>query len=114
MSKTKHYESDETTFAADAYRVKGSSGVAWYVLGWEIAPAAGPWHSDLERTGNVLAVMVGDDHKFSVDPSDLEPLNSAQYCATCGQIGCGHGSVSAPETVTTIFGKAVHKLFLKN
>jgi hypothetical protein len=31
-----NFEVDEVTFPAEAYRVKGSAGVAWRVYGWEI------------------------------------------------------------------------------
>lgn len=32
----KEYEHDGDTFRADAYRVSGHSGIAWYVRGWEM------------------------------------------------------------------------------
>lgn len=35
--------------------------------------------------------MVGDDREWSVEPADLTPLDDDDYCAGCGQIGCGHG-----------------------
>ena len=45
--------------------------------------------TELVRSGdNVIAVMVGDDHKWSVDKSDLIEINEDDYCAECGQIGC--------------------------
>lgn len=85
------YESDSETFPADAYRVAHYPGVAFYVLGWETEPNEDTEWSGYEvRTGRVLAVMVGDDYRHSVDPEDLEPLPRAEYCGQCGQIGCGH------------------------
>ena len=42
------------------------------------------------ETGNAIMLMVGDDRRFSVDPSDCEPLAEGDYCPGCGQIGCGH------------------------
>jgi hypothetical protein len=42
------------------------------------------------RTGMVLAVMIGDDHRHRVDEEDLEPLPREDYCGECGQIGCRH------------------------
>ena len=74
----------------DHYRVSGYSGIAFYVLGWETEPNADTdWTGIEERTGNVLAVMVGDDHRHSIDPDDLEPLDPLDFCRDCGQIGCG-------------------------
>lgn len=34
-----NYEPDDQTFSADAYKVKGHGGIAWYVMGWEIGQA---------------------------------------------------------------------------
>ncbi len=33
-----NYEADDETLPADAYSVKGYSGVAWRVYGWETEP----------------------------------------------------------------------------
>jgi len=90
MRTRKNYEVDNAAFSAVAYSVAGYRGVAFHVLGWETAPDADTeWTGYEERTGNVLAVMVGDDYRHSVDPSDLTPLSSREYCRDCGQIGCG-------------------------
>ena len=43
---------------------------------------------DYEQTGNLIAVMVGDDRHFSVEPSAVHPLAEDAYCPECGQIGC--------------------------
>lgn len=91
--KRPNYEEDNATFPAEAYTAKGYRGVAWRVYGWELETV---WDDDIgestdeQRTGKVVAVMVGDDRRFTFDPSDLEPLDDLAYCAECGQIGCGH------------------------
>lgn len=86
-----HYEADDATFSADAYRVTGWDGVAFSVLGWETEPDDDTEWSGMEpRTGSVVVVMVGDDRKHVVDPDDVTPLDRAAYCGECGQIGCGH------------------------
>jgi hypothetical protein len=87
----KNFEEDAETFSADSYRVRGYAGVAFTVLGWETQPDEDTEWSGCEvRTGRVLAVMVGDDYRHSVDESDLSPLSEDEYCHSCGQIGCGH------------------------
>ena len=100
MKKT--YEEDDATFNADAYQVKRHGGVAWRVLGWETEPGQNEWWDDEEemyvfdeepepvRTGNVVCVMVGDDHHWSFEPEDVTPLEREAYCGECGQIGCTH------------------------
>jgi len=45
---------------------------------------------DDTECGDVLVVMVGDDAKHRVSVDDLIPLDDLDYCAECGQIGCGH------------------------
>ena len=86
-----NYETDDKTFSADAYRAKGYDGVAWYVYGWETEPDEDTeWTGIEERTGRVIAVMVGDDRRFIFDTDDLTPLADDEYCGSCGQIGCGH------------------------
>ena len=47
----------------------------------------GEWFDDTD--GMVIAVMVGDDREWKVDPSDLTEIGSEDYCSSCGQIGCG-------------------------
>jgi hypothetical protein len=86
------YEKDAATFPADAYRVKGYSGIAFWIWGWETEPTEETeWSGMEERTGKVLATMVGDDRKHAVDPDDLTPLGKEDYCGGCGQIGCHCG-----------------------
>lgn len=88
----KHYESDAIEFPPDArYSVRQYRGIAFYVLGWETEPDEDTeWSGYESRTGRVLAVMVGDDYRHSVDPADLTPIADTDYCAICGQIGCTH------------------------
>jgi hypothetical protein len=85
-----NYEVDPA-FANKRYMVKGWKGVAFYVLGWQTEPDEDTEWSGMENpTGNLLAVMVGDDYKHVVDLDDLTELNELDYCGECGQIGCTH------------------------
>jgi hypothetical protein len=87
----KNYNPDSITFPPDEhYRVADYPGIAFYVLGWETEPDEETFWSGYEvQTGRVLAVMVGDDYRHSIDPDDLEPLSPLEFCRDCGQIGCG-------------------------
>ena len=86
-----NYDQDNDTFNADAYRVDHYSGIAFSVLGWETKPDEDTeWSGYEARTGNVVAMMVGDDHYFSFDPEEVHALPREDYCGICGQIGCGH------------------------
>ena len=87
-----HYESDAEAFKADAYTVRGYSGIAFHVYGWETEPVGpGPEWAGIEgRTGRVIAVMVGDDAQHAVNLEDIAPLECEAYCGSCGQIGCTH------------------------
>jgi hypothetical protein len=92
MSRKK-YEADAESFPAVAYSVRGYRGIAFYVLGWETGPdEETEWSGFESRTGRVLAVMVGDDHRHSVDPDDVEPIDPESFCRDCGQIGCVHNA----------------------
>lgn len=72
------------------YKVGGWSGIAFYLLGWETEPDEDTeWTGSENRTGRIVAVMVGDDRRHSVDPSDLQVLGEDKFCRSCGQIGCG-------------------------
>jgi len=93
-----NYERDDEVFPADAYAVKGWGGIAWYVLGWETQPDEDTeWTGYEVRTGRVVAVMVGDDSKFAIDPEDIEPLEREAYCGVCGQVGCCHDGYDREE-----------------
>ena len=77
-------------YQADAYQI-GKRDIAWSILGWEMADNEDTeWSGYQERTGNLVAVMIGDDQHFSVDPADVKEITSDEFCAGCGQIGCGH------------------------
>lgn len=91
------------------YSNKGCPGVAYWIDGypqrWEPAifyavdddgeeyevqePGEGEWVDDLD-SGNVLAVMVGDDYRHTIAIEDLSKIDDLDYCAECGQIGCQH------------------------
>lgn len=89
--KLPHFEEDNERFPADAYRVAGFGGVAFYVLGWETEPDEDTvWSGYEQRTGKVVCVMVGDDKRWSFDPEDVTALEREEYCGECGQIGCMH------------------------
>ena len=80
------YETDEKAFPADAYQTDRPD-VAWHVLGWELeATEDTEWDGYYQRTGQVLAIMVGDDSVFKFDQDDLSPCE--EYCGGCGQIRC--------------------------
>ena len=83
----------EGEYDADAYCAKGWRGVAWTVLGWETEPDEDTeWSGYENRTGRLVAHMVGDDRHFAFDPDELKPLDSEEYCSVCGQIGCHHNA----------------------
>ena len=87
--KTVNYEQDDKTFNAEAYKVKGWNGIAFHVLGWELQDnEETEWSGYQEKTGKVIAVMVGDDRCHTVEESDLIPIEEKEYCGGCGQIGC--------------------------
>lgn len=86
-----NFETDDETFSADAYRVRGYDGIAFYVRGWEIEPDEDTEWSGMEtRTGQVIVTMIGDDYRHIVDLDDITPLARSAYCGECGQIGCCH------------------------
>ena len=87
--RSPHYEQDDKTFSADAYKVKGHGAIAWHVLGWDTEPDEDTeWTGQEVRTGNVVCMMVGDDRRFAFEPDDIEPIEREEYCGGCGQIGC--------------------------
>lgn len=89
-----NYEKDNAAFPADAYSVRQYPGVAFRVCGWETEETEDThWDGIEERTGRVIAIMIGDDHHFSLDASDVTPLPREDYCNECGQIGCTHDAL---------------------
>lgn len=86
-----HYEPDEAAYPSDqAYRVDGYKGIAWRVYGWHVEATEETDGEFEERTGKVVAVMIGDDRRFLLDPDDVHPIDREAYCGVCGQIGCSH------------------------
>jgi hypothetical protein len=90
VHRSTKWEDDEERFPDDARYTLGD-GVAWRIYGWETQPDEDTeWSGYETRTGNVIAVMVGDNQKWSADPEDFALLNELDYCAVCGQVGCTH------------------------
>jgi hypothetical protein len=51
------------------------------------------------RTERVVAIMIGDDRRFTFDADDLvEPLAREAYCGECGQIGCAHDGLDKSDS----------------
>lgn len=97
-----HVERDDAKWPADGdvVTVRGHSGVAWAVLGWETEPDADTeWSGSEERTGRVACIMVGDDRKWFFDESELSPLAELDYCHVCGQVGCTHDGLDRSEVI---------------
>jgi hypothetical protein len=85
----RHYE-NAPEYQADTYRIVGGS-IAWRILGWETEPVEDTeWSGCENRTGKLVAVMIGDDGHHAVDPEDVAELADDAYCHECGQIGCTH------------------------
>jgi hypothetical protein len=87
------------------YTVRGQSGIAYWLLGWEAEQRPmicfgededgteveiEDWsETELVRSGdNVVAVMVGDDRRWVIDKDDLTLISEDDYCHECGQVGC--------------------------
>lgn len=86
-----NYETPNPDPWPDAVQIKGHSGIAWHVLGWETEPDEDThWTGYENRTGNLVCMMVGDDRHWSFEPDDILELAREDYCGECGQIGCGH------------------------
>ncbi len=92
MTRRRSYEPDDHAFPHNAYsETNGRYAVAWRIRGWETEPDEDTEWSGIEnRTGRIVAVMVGDDARHTFDPDDLSPIPDLAYCAECGQMGCGH------------------------
>lgn len=77
-------------------RVKGFSEVACTFVGmqteryWDLDEGIFPGEPEERETGKALVVMVGDDHRYAVDPEDMTEIDKETFCHGCGQIGCGH------------------------
>jgi len=89
-----HYV-DDAAWNAEAYAVTGHPGIAWRVWGLETEPDEDTEWSGFENlTGNVVAVMVGDDRPHTFAPDELVPLEREAYCGVCGQVGCTHDGLA--------------------
>ena len=83
-----HYETEDNLYT-DPVTDRNNRGIAVHILGWEIQPDEDTAWSGYEvRTGWLVAVMVGDDYMYRLDPNDIETLDATAYCRDCGQIGC--------------------------
>jgi len=67
----------------DTVRVDGYSGIAFRISG--------------ARDGRIIAHMVGDDRAHTLDVDDVHKLDDSEYCAECGQIGCGWHTISEDD-----------------
>ena len=91
MNKTRNGCEVAPEYSDGAYAVTGQSGIAFWVMGWEVEPDENAeWTGIEERTGRLIVRMVGDDRNFAVDTDDVTPLEEETFCTGCGQIGCRH------------------------
>jgi hypothetical protein len=107
-------ETTELDFDA-RYSVIGHGGVAWRLVGYktERRPSIGImededgneveyecWEDteEVEDRSQVVAIMVGDDHKWTFDVDDVREIGEDDYCHVCGQIGCGHDGRDRSES----------------
>jgi hypothetical protein len=105
---------EENTTGLDtslAYTATGYRGVAIRLIGWAQESAAiyelvcedeecdhqlsemcwGNEGAEITWSDTMVrAYMVGDDRVLLIDRDDLTPIDELDYCAGCGQIGCGH------------------------
>lgn len=84
-------------FRGTVYQVRGHGLIAFrldrWAESWELSDEMdtygdGEWIED-PSTGQVIAIMVGDDYEWIVDVDDLIPLADDEFCVECGQIDCG-------------------------
>lgn len=75
------------------YTVAGYRGIAWSLRGYDYErhyDCETGEHETVTDETRVIAVMVGDDRKFSFSVDELTLLDDLEYCAECGQVGCRH------------------------
>lgn len=69
-------------------------GIAMYVHGNAVRTVWNEEEQWCESDGHYddiyECVMIGDDEGHNIHEDDLELLNRDEFCAECGQIGCGH------------------------
>ena len=87
-----NYENIDNEFDGH-YSVDGfNDGIAFFILGYQTEPDEDTeWSGYENRTGMLVAIMVGDDLHHLVEPDDLTEINDDEYCSCCGQIGCQWG-----------------------
>jgi hypothetical protein len=86
---SRHFETETPNPYPHAVTSTLWPGIALQILGWETAPDEDTEWSGYEvRTGNLVAVMIGDDERHSIDPEYIKPLDPTGYCHDCGQVGC--------------------------
>jgi hypothetical protein len=91
MGRRYNYETPDPDPWPDAVRVDGWPAVAVWIRGWQTEPDEDTeWSGYENRTGMLVATMVGDDAQHLIDPGDVITLPREDYCGECGQIGCGH------------------------
>lgn len=96
MKNNRHCELDSDLDGT--YKEKKNPCVAWRVLGWETEPDSDTgWTGIEERTGRVIARMLGDDSNFAFELDELEKIEREDYCIECGQIGCTHDGFDRNE-----------------
>lgn len=95
VTRGKHWEDPDKEWTADAYTVSEYRGIAWSVYGLELEPDEDThWSGCMNRTGKILARMIGDDRFFTFDPDEVTPIQEDEYCAECGQVGCNGARLS--------------------
>lgn len=99
-----------------AYKVDGYEGIAWHLLRHPLVTDECPGHpageyDDLGETvycdgscvepypdeDRVICRMVGDDADYDFGVDEITPLDDDEWCAGCGQIGCGHDGRSGSD-----------------
>jgi hypothetical protein len=93
QNKAKTVASEPESLDFDAhYCVRGYKGIAWYLIGFKSEPDQDTeWTGyEVEDRSRVVAVMVGDDRKFTFDVEDVQKIDEDDFCHVCGQIGCRH------------------------
>ncbi len=89
------------------YRIDRQPAVAWRLVGYKTEKRPmicigedddgneyefEDWSEteDVEDRSQVIAIMVGDDRKFTFDVDEVHEIAEEDFCHSCGQIGCTH------------------------
>lgn len=98
---------------ADGLKVKGYRGVAFWAAGHPItrgeewvpdpeAPEGGFWEAtETLETGQLVAIMYGDNRRHVIDADDAEPIQREAFCGECGQTGCTHDGLTRRDEPVT-------------